>query len=454
MNLVSNTKTIIFDDDPKEIKNLRDALDKLLIQSIYVNFGDPELDERTDADKLTNVRFIFADILLGTKKESNSAIAVEPVISSIINNVSKDNGIFILILWSKDIVEHKTELTRALREDENYKFIEITHIEKNDYIEKEGNPPVKTIDDLIEIIKEKLKDEKYFTLLREWESDTQKSTSQVFNLFFDTEDRTRDYINGAIKSVISGKEEPTILDKKKALWTSMNSIMSDTIEKSIGSDEGTNQLNNDVLEGLDLKILDKDNISSLNSKLLFEIPTSDDVKLYPGNIFCFTSYLSLCDKLKEKVCGYEDYNTYFSDDIFEYSKKNTCMTKNSGEESDIFQVRVKDKLLENMKPILLEFTPYCDYSNDKIRKSRLIFGYLVPSDNKCIKNADYLYKSPFSFVYNEISYILVLSLRHIFGVNPEILNDFTLLFRARKELVNDIQHTIAHHISRVGVSSL
>lgn len=455
MNLVSNTKTLIFDDDPTEILYLRDALDKLLIQSIYIKFDNVTLDPRLEEDKLTNVRFVFADILLGKKQENDSKIAVEPVVTSIIEHISKSNGIFILILWSKDSAEHKSELIRTLSEDEKYKFIAIESIDKNDYIKKDENPPSKNIDDLKKAIQKELETVKFFNLLREWESDIQKSTSKVFDLFFDTEEKTKDYINGAMKSVLAGKKDPSILDKKKALWTSMNMVMSDTIEKSIANNVNSNTLNDELLESLDLSISERKNINILNSKLLFEIPINDTLKLYPGNIFCFNSFVNSCDTLKHKICGYEDYKTFFEEDIFEYNKKNTNLTKDTGETDPIFQARVKDTLLESVQPILLEFTPYCDYSNDKIKKSRLIFGYLVPADNACIKRtADYLYKSPFAFSYDNKNYILVLSLRHIFGVNPEVLTTLLVLFRARKELVNDIQHNIAYHVSRVGVSSL
>ena len=62
MNLVSNTKTLIFDDNYDEISNLRDALDKLRIQNLYINFDECKSEEIAEEDKFTNVRFIFADI--------------------------------------------------------------------------------------------------------------------------------------------------------------------------------------------------------------------------------------------------------------------------------------------------------------------------------------------------------------------------------------------------------
>lgn len=456
MNLISNTKTVIFDDKVEEIKNLREALDKLLIQNIYIKFDNIEsLDEKDEKDKLTNIRYIFTDIIVGDSSAPDSKQAVEPIVNSISENISINNGLFILVIWSNHNTEHQNELIRVLKEDIGYKFFPIKSINKSDYI---GESPAKSVESLIEDLKEELSSNlEYFNLLREWESEIQKSSAKVFDLFIDIEDndKTKDYINGTMKSVLAGLKEPKIADKRKALWTSMNMLMSDTIEKSIVNMTETNELNDELLETLDLTILDENNISTLNSKLIFEIPTNDRIKLYPGNIFCFNSFSNSCDTLKEKICGYDDYKTFFSEDIFEYNKKNTFMTKNTGEDSGDFQTRVKEHLLENIKPILLEFTPYCDYANYKIKKSRLIFGYLVPEDNKCIKkNTDYLYKSPFTFVFKEINYILVLSLRHIIGVNPDILTDLTLLFRARKELVNDIQHNIAYHISRVGVSSL
>lgn len=458
MNLVKNTKTVIFDDKPEEIEQLRKALDNLLIQSIFINFSEPPLTSSA-SDTLTNVRFIFADILLGDFKEPDSTKAVEPIVASITQNISKNNGVFVLILWSKDTTNHKQELIRVLKEDEKYKFFPIESINKSDYI---GATPSKNVSHLIVEIKNAFtEDLVYFDILREWESEIQKSSTKVFDLFLDINDqsKTKDLLNGAIKSVVGTKQKPDSGEKRKALWTSLNMVIQDTIEKNVSS--CTDTPITEKFEALDLKIQDTKNGYMVNSKLMFEMPPSSNKKMFPGNIFSFNSYISTCTILKQKVCGYKNIDSLLdevlnSDEVDQYIELQNKMTKR---EKTAFRKRTRELLQKY--PILLEFTPFCDYSQTSYKKARLIFGFLIPEQhlNLILKSTKYLYPTSVFHICGisniaDGNYAIILNIKHIFGLDPNILESFDLLFRARKELVNDIQHNIAYHISRVGVTSL
>lgn len=463
MNLASNTKTVIFDDKIDEVIFLREALDKLLIPNLYIKFDEAVLQERDESDKLTNVRFVFADILIGTKKEADSKVAVEAVVSSILEHISKENGPFILILWSKDTQAHKTELIRTLRDDELYNFIPITDINKTDYIKINGVLPSKSVNDLIVIIKTKTDTQTYFNLLREWESETHKSTAKTFDLFVDNENtaKTKDLLNGAIKSVVGTKQAANIEEKRKALWNSLNTILQDAIEKNSKQSTHTDI----ILESLDLQVSSPENVNILNSKLLFETamsPTSK--KMYPGNIFCFNSYINICNSLKQQVCGYKDQLSLLEEviDLKKLTEYFATFYEAANLETEKKQKAYRKEKIGSINPILMEFTPYCDYSQKGYKKSRLIFGFLIPIEYK-----DYIYKSTKYIYYTSNfkleknigsipngDYFIVLNIKHIFGVNPTLVEGLNLLFRARKELVNDIQHNIAYHISRVGVTSL
>ncbi|MCT7642621.1 hypothetical protein [Aliarcobacter butzleri] len=461
MNLISNTKTVIFDDDYKEIENLRKALDQMLIQNIYIEFGEPDgLEERDEEQKITNVRFVFADILLGTKQESDSKVAVEPIVSSIINNISKLNGLFILILWSKDTQEHKDELIRTLKDDEEYKFITITDINKNEYIDKEGTPASKTIKELIEEIKEEINKLDYFNLLREWENETQRSIAKTFDLLLDVNDdhKTKDLLNGAIKSVVGTKQTADAKSKRKALWTSLNTVLQDTVE----TNKSVSTITDNIYEKLDMNVISNDNTNILNSKILFDNNiTNDDKKMYPGNVFLFESYINVCERLKEQICGYKEIDSLISEIFdneacFEFLKEE-CKTLGANTKKEI--IACKNEQIKKLIPILLEFTPYCDYSQKGYKKARLIFGFIIPNKFRkfVLSTTKYLYSTPTFYINRQCeegSYFMVLNIKHIFGVNPNLLEKLDLILRVRKELLNDIQHDIASHVSRVGVTSL
>ncbi len=465
MNLISNTKTVIFDDDYTEIENLRKALDQMLIQNIYIEFAEPDgLAEKEEEQKITNVRFVFADILLGKKQETDSKIAVEPIVSSIIDNISKSNGLFVLILWSKDTQEHKDELIRTLKDDEDYKFIAITDIDKTQYISKDGNPPSKSIGELIKEIEEEIDKLNYFNLLREWENQTQRSIAKIFDLLLDANDdsKTKDLLNGAIKSVIGTKQTADSKSKRKALWASLNTVLQDTVE--------TNRLDSTITdyiyETLDMNVTSYSNTSILNSKILFDNTISEEAKkMYPGNVFLFESYINVCEKLKEQICGYKNIESLISE-VFDNEAcsdflKNEC--EDSGADTRKKLIACKKAEIEKLIPILMEFTPYCDYSQKGYKKSRLIFGFIIPNKFRdfVLSSTKYLYLTPTFHIdsstserIEEGSYFIVLNIKHIFGVNPDLLEKLDLVLRARKELLNDIQHNIAYHVSRVGVTSL
>jgi len=121
----------------------------------------------------------------------------------------------------------------------------------------------------------------------------------------------------------------------------------------------------------------------------------------------------------------------------------------------------KEFVEQNIFPILMEFTPSCDIAQKKYLKSRLIYGVMFNSNVKCIANkSESLYITDFHFKYKDNprnldgNYRLAFFVKNIFAVNPEKIKELQPILRARKEFATDLQHAIANHISRIGISSL
>lgn len=458
MDLVSNTKTLIFDDNYSEIENLRKALDKLKIQNLYIKFD--EEDSIEDEDKFTNVRFVFADILVGgartTPKNDVQAIA-----TSITEHISNKNGAFILIIWSN----HNDQLSKALiqeLEEENYNFFCITNIDKSKYTTND-NP--KVIAALIAELKEKLKDNtEYFNLLRVWERDIHAATSETFDILLEdinNKEKTHSLLKNAITASAGTKHTTNEIEKRKNLWNTLNMVLKDNVESTINMNHIKPEITSTLSD------LDKENelITNelINRKLLFSNTYADDLKMHPGNIFCFKSYEDICENLRNNICGYKNEDSLIDEildsDLFKEVvdveiEKESLSRKQATE----FRRSIKSTFL----PVLLEFTPYCDFSQKGYKKSRLIYGHIIPIEYRFLimNNTKYIYMTPNFELENTVGditsgkYFIAFNIKHIFAVNPELLNNFTLLFRARKELVNDLQHDIANHVSRVGVTSL
>lgn len=109
-------------------------------------------------------------------------------------------------------------------------------------------------------------------------------------------------------------------------------------------------------------------------------------------------------------------------------------------------------------PIFLEFSPDCDFVQNKRKKLRLIFGLMYPyspvvemgKEDKDFDGDNFIYTPIIEF--NQKAYKVVLDLQTVTGINEETLNSKELdtLFRFRKELLVDIQQKIASHIARPG----
>lgn len=463
MNLVSNTKTLIFDDKYEEVVYLRNALDKLKIQNLYIKFDEPCVIK--EEDKFTNVRFVFADILYGGARIGTKG-DITGIVSSILTHLSKKNGAFVLIIWSNSREDLANELIHELRNVEGYSFFPIKTISKAKYIKKASSEEQEELlNQLITELKKELEsDTEYFNLLRVWERDIHTATSETFNILLD--DLTnKEKIHSLLKNAVIASAGTSVttdnIAKRKNLWNTLNMVLNDNVESQLHSLEIKPEIAA-ILSGLD----NESSISTnelINKKLLFSVTNDTDLKMHPGNVFCFNSYVSACNHLKEKVCGYTNneilVNEIINDKEFSnYLKKYQEENNLSHNQRKAFRKRE----IESFIPILLEFTPYCDFSQQGYKKSRLIYGHFVPIhlSGYIWSNSKFIYKTPNFELEQDIKHIprgkycLVLNIKHVFTTNPNFLSNFDLLLRARKELVNDIQHDIASHVSRVGVTSL
>lgn len=124
------------------------------------------------------------------------------------------------------------------------------------------------------------------------------------------------------------------------------------------------------------------------------------------------------------------------------------------------QEKFYNLLKENCIPIFLEFSPDCDFVQSKRKKLRLVFGLLIPYNFKGILddekklnmikiNGENIVLTPL-IRYRDANYQVVFDLHTVTGINEEAFKNMQSIFRFRKELIVDIQHKIATHISRPG----
>jgi|GEM_PF-4448464 len=472
-----NLKALVFDDVEEEAKPLIEALNYERIPNIYINFKD---DDRGDAKKVQNIRIVFSDLIVGAYMDGDETKAVEAIRTSILDNISPNNGPFILVAWSKHSSLVTTLQQRILEVEPGLNFVTV-ELSKNDYFKQNDENKWKLKEgvdfkNIISAIKEQLKDLEHLEIFFEWEQDARNSTSKVLNSFLEKiEDKVNveKVVSSTIKSTLGEKVSPNSKDKLDAFYHTLNSILADSIDNNVAPDSKHDAF----LNTLELEDIDSDMNAIINRKTLFE--DCNDKALKTGNIYSFEDFKSrFSEQVIQEICGH-DIDSVFNNDFFQHNTEDKVdendgsiigricksLCRDKGEDELLgkkkFGRECKDFTKENTYPVLMEFTPSCDIANNKYTKSRLIFGYLFDSRIKCIKNkSESLYMTSFHFKYQDSkrslagNYRLVFFIKNIFAVNPEKIKQIEPMIRARKEFATDLQHAIANHISRIGISSV
>ncbi len=464
-----NLKAVVFDDIESEAKPLIDALNYERIPNVFINFKDDDRDDK----KLKNIRIVFADLIIGEYHAGDDTATVEAIRTAILDNIEDNNGPFVLAIWSKHTVLAETLKTRLLEINPNLNFA-VVKLDKNDYFEQDGDiwklKEDKSFVDIKDDINDQLNTLNYLPIFLEWERDARESISKILNNFIEdisNDSKVKNTVSSAIKSTLGNKVELDIEDKIKAFYQTLNTVLAD----SIINNSNPIEKHEDFLNSLDLENIDDDMKAEINAKTLFEIPNNNDLKT--GNIYSFEDFKRVfSDEVLNEICGYDasilgrDFLRHSPEDkkngegtIIQRFCRTICPTglQTKGE----LKRECKEFIENNIYTILMEFTPSCDIAQTKYLKSRLIYGFLFKSDVKCIsKKSDSLYITDFHFKYKDDTkglngnYRLVFFIKNIFAVNPDKIKQLTPMIRARKEFATDLQHAIANHISRIGVSSL
>lgn len=451
-----NLKAVVFDDREEEAKPLIDALNYERVPNIFINFRD---DDRGESKQLQNIRIVFADLIIGEYTSGDDNAIIEAIRASILDNISVDNGPFILIGWSKNSMLVNLLKERILEVEPKLNFLTVG-LDKHQYFTKiDGSQDYRLKDGInfknisIDIVL-KLKEIDYLEIFLEWEKDARNAISKILNNFLsniDDKEIVSKNISATIKSTIGGQRNLSEKDKINAFYRTMNGVLSDSIENNVAPDNKYDP----YLSCLSLENLDIDTKAKINTKTLFEEIIGEDKTLKNGNIYRYDEFKNIFyGDIIQDMCN--DNNKI--KEIFLYKKKE-C--KKVMDEADITEASCLKEISNNSIPILFEFTPSCDIANNKFEKSRLIFGYLIDSKYTCLdEKNESLYFTSFHFhlkndsLFLDSNYRIVLLIKSIFAVNPKKVKKMNPIIRARKELVTDLQHAIASHVSRIGISSI
>ena len=414
-NKIKLKDAVVIDDKEEEALPLIKALWKLGISCKYFSGKRTEMPK----EPISGIRLIFLDLILDeTEASMNSDDKVSKILSILNKTVGKENGLYILILWTAnstgelpDLLIKKLRLT-GIKEPVVYKTLR-----KQDFVRNKKYD----INKLNKVIQQKVKELKQTKLLLVWEYLAGEAEAKTINNFMNEikdeaqPDKQLSDMFYRLGSAYAEKSNYPNSRRAANALLAFNSVFTDTLEKDIRDRNflGTSEIVKSAQNNANTITA----IATFNEKLiLFKDGKS---KLSTGNVY------EAKGALKNNRIRWREH--------FEGKKR-------------------PDKV----KNICLEISPSCDYAQGKIRKSRMLPGILFKyADTEVYEPArkDYSYISPIIKFDNKIAR-MVFDFRYFYSANLKEVKKAEPIFTLRNEMIVDIQSRLASHINRPGVTSI
>jgi hypothetical protein len=442
MNL-EDTKVIIVDDKPEEVKILFDLLNKNKIAYNYYSGSKPGLP----GSPFSAVRIIFLDFVLWTDGQSEKT-KISTLMGVMKKILGPANGPYIVLLWTKHAELIEAFKSALMSEATLPKPVKIIDLDKNECLKKHNLGVLKRS------INEKFNDNEIAKLILHWERQSNNAATDVLATLaeisrpdsgttttFDDYSRTwnRNLEGHCYKfaEAALGKNLTKPKDMLIAIQTIMSILFQDHFESVVRRDPGPFS----PLVGRLTRPSDHYRID-LKGKLntFFLLSTGVSRGSHPGNIYTYRNIWPHVNKGKLKL-GVRKILQEFSNS------------------SDIINDDRFGQLCAACIPVFIEITPVCDFAQQNQKTERFLLGILWPVDGsrqrqnyidqQMKSKADFLY--PILPVrYNDKSYNLTFNSRWLFTANLRALKQIRPILRARNELLVDIQHWFANHFSRPG----
>ena len=426
-----SNKIILIDDNEKDLEQL---------SKVFFENGIGCRTFQYDAfykEPLQGVRFLFLDINLNasqSEQQRNSTLK-----DTIVNYIHEENGPFVLVLWTNNtewINSFKNYINRE--HDSNNDFFKrspyyLTSINKNDFYDKQKDLECKVKD---------IFDNPIISALFAFEDSLSTSVSKTISKIIDIIPSgniwgDNNMFQDNLKKVFStiavqtlgyhyAKENPDIAIKKAMLPIFLHTFLHEP-----------QKLWNDVLDNLKL--------SKTGSDILFP-PDFNEAKL--NSIFHIDDQ---CTDNRERgaVCKLdltaEDFFNKFGYKYEEWFSISFPEVKSSERNQSIL--------------ICVEFSPACDYSQQKKRTNKYLLGEILPASvdftiTQSTRKGDFLLLLPAKFEINGVTKIIGFNLNFTFTLDSSVIQEAigTPLFRLKKEMMDMIGNKYANHVSRIGIT--
>ncbi|OZV13547.1 hypothetical protein CIW83_03095 [Tissierella sp. P1] len=500
-------KVLIIDDNYDEALPVIQALSKNGIFTIYWNGNVDTKPEHP----LKGIRLVILDMRFSAVTDSHTINA--NLFTLLKYSISKENGPYILFIWSKHDNEYlesfKNELSKLTDIPQPYlivnmeknKYIKVT-AEENKYYQEiatELNSKISkkikdevlsilqnlgmyntidtiqikenAVEELILDIDEKLKEANALCILLMWENIAKTSAHKLVTNIANVSEIDGTWDNN-IKTLIqhlasanAGQSlEPTAKEYIINAMYSLNLMLPDELSNhlmKINIDESRFSFINSpaIMKNIEGDIF---SISKPNKKFI--------VKRNDAECQIFGSFSAIKEEPYKRICQelYSEYLGYLGTSNFKFlceraasndlKKPGSIYKVEDGEmleELSKFMFKnVKDIDINNFSLINLDISSSCDYAQNKLKKVRLLFGIMIENPYYFeINNTDDIYCTPEINVDGKIVKI-AFNFHYITYESKDRIPEANKLFSFRELFLTEIKHKLSTYISRVGIINL
>lgn len=457
------SSALIIDDSKEEIEKLKEFLEG---EDIWVKHYTPaEIETLTKSQQpFNNRKLIFLDLYLNDRENIENNIArIRSYFSGIIGN---DFGTYGIVLWTKHTDEFNSFVERIYKTANKYTPpLFVVPLEKNQFLAKGDFSRV------LEKLEEKLSNDLASSFFVEWNKAVKKGSDNTISTLyslFETNKNKQKYLEA-------------VLFKLACNYTGIPVNITQT-----DNSEGAKEIVKESLKMVN-PFLQMDLVKSLMGSLQVEISNSykniEHLFTNPVNlvyepsdekthIFSKLNSLLLLDfhnLLQEIVLPGNIYEVLENNNPIYinhfYSKQNEIII----DEHIDFKDMAKDETgnvfetPKNIKRIVIEITPPCDFAgNKKQLQSRIIGGIILEYSNKLKEkyfkgDGFYSFLCPISFNGFEKPQMIIFDFYKFQTINEENLRNidkYKIIAKAKDRLFADILQKLSAHTARLGIAIL
>jgi len=475
-------RIVVIDDNPLEALPIIHALGRYGMGAVYVR-GDKV--EELPKEKLRGVRLVFLDMKLNIEGEDKTIVSkTVNVLANVIHETASPS---VIVIWTKHdelVHEFKARLREVMP---NLRPGIILKLDKPfDYEDQKWPATMFKSFGAIRKVEKAVCDHPPLDLLWYWEQRVHDSTTEVTGALADlaacaesseealcASARTDKWFTGMtelLAAIVNGVGGATIVDARsslRAMFTGMNPLVSDrilhlrhnsgAIARSAGSvaDQAkAERAKNDKKKSF----LSGEQRARLNEMLLLAPADKNSrVSYVPGELYLKTRWVpdgAIPFPIGCKGVG----NSAVVEEVVNLPRtKETDLSEKKAETR-----KKRRSLLRKCQTCLLEFTPPCDFAQQKAKMARLMAGVIVPADEGItLRRAGHYLKQlgivqvdkANGFLFSGPAH-LVLSARYVFGISIPHISQQTAACRIREEVLSDVCAWFASHAARPGLLSV